>query len=98
MCHILHNLCLSTADVLEEEEEEEQHEDDDEDQGNVADDAHELSGNDLRTRFAAHSLPLERCPHVAGSMNTTSGRKAEGTPRECCEMKGFELLNHYYIN
>ena len=53
-CCILHNLCLSTGDILEEEE-------DEEDQGNVPDQGdQELSGTHRRARLAAQvSAPGE---------------------------------------
>ncbi|XP_071388109.1 putative nuclease HARBI1 [Centroberyx affinis] len=58
-CCVLHNLCLSTGDILEEDEE--PHEEDEEDRGNVPDDDdQELSGNNLRARLAAQvSAPGE---------------------------------------
>lgn len=57
-CCILHNLCLSTDDILEEEEEELH--DEDEDRGNVPDEDREFSGNNLRARLAAQvSAPGE---------------------------------------
>lgn len=59
-CCILHNLCLSTDDILEEEEEEEELHDEDEDRGNVPDEDREFSGNNLRARLAAQvSAPGE---------------------------------------